>query len=88
MTAQPSGFKLKNAALAGRMDVIEELEPADVRQVQQMFEYYYWHLAPDELELTHGPDDRISQAAVAEIFKRHLDDPAGAIKELEKEWER
>lgn len=60
----------------GRMDVVEEIAMPSYREVDAMFEHFYGRAPGIRL-----PEQR-SQADIAEIFKRHMDDYEGAVDEL------
>lgn len=60
----------------GRMDVVEEIAMPGTAEVAAMFEHFYG-LNPD----IRLPEPR-SQADIAEVFKRHMDDYQGAVREL------
>lgn len=83
-------FELLDDALtrSGRMDVIEEIMPPTIREVQALYFRFYgtefnaWMAN----KLPTGPLP-LSQATVSEIFKRHLDNPHSAGVELSKKLE-
>jgi hypothetical protein len=59
----------------GRMDVIEEIKLPGPNEVRAMFQHFYGKSPKDIL-------CEKSQAEIAEVFKRHMDDFDGAVKEL------
>jgi len=61
----------------GRMDLVEFIDTPSRDMVGEMFRHFYGSV-PDDVPWSRG----ISQAQVAEVFKRHMDDPAAALSEL------
>jgi hypothetical protein len=72
----------------GRMDVVEEILPPTVREIEALYTRFYgtefnsWMKS----KLPSGPLP-ISQASVSEIFKRHLNNPRAASTELSEKLE-
>lgn len=62
---------------AGRMDRIEHIDMPTPAVVNEMFEHFYGSPPPSEM-----PAPLLSQAGIAEVFKRHFGDPLGAWDEL------
>jgi chaperone BCS1 len=78
-------FDILDPALkrAGRMDLIEELAYPSKSTVREMFEHFY-----EDTTMFAGIKDnefiekQISTSQIAEIFKRHMDDPKTAVRDL------
>lgn len=68
---------------AGRMDRVEELAYPGPDEVAELYGRFYGVPMPD---VGLGEDEvAMSQAEVSEVFKRHLDDPEGALLALRAE---
>lgn len=73
----------------GRMDVVEEIHPPTIREVEALYHRFYgrpFEWTWMKSKLPSGPLP-LSQATVSEIFKKHLDDPFAASVELSQKLE-
>ncbi len=78
-------FDILDPALkrAGRMDLIEELAYPSKSTVREMFEYFYSDTTPlAGIKENEFIEKQISTSQIAEIFKRHMDDPKTAVRDL------
>jgi hypothetical protein len=80
-------FDILDPALtrAGRMDLVEELGYPTLDTVQDMFVHFYgdtYKIA--RIGQNAFVDRGISTAMIAEIMKRHMENPVAAVKEIEK----
>lgn len=78
-------FDILDPALkrAGRMDLIEELGYPTKSTVREMFEHFYDDTTPlSGIKENEFAEKGISTSQIAEIFKRHMDDPKTAVRDL------
>lgn len=78
-------FDILDPALkrAGRMDLIEELAYPTKSTVREMFEYFFSDTTPlVGIKENEFIEKGISTSQIAEIFKRHMDDPKLAVRDL------
>lgn len=78
-------FDILDPALkrAGRMDLIEELAYPQKSTVREMFEHFFGETTPlIDIAENEFIEKQISTSQIAEIFKRHMDDPGMAIRGL------
>lgn len=62
----------------GRMDLVEELGYLTADTLRHLFAHFYG----EQLPKAPRTQPALTAAAASEVFKRHLDDPAAAIREL------
>jgi chaperone BCS1 len=62
---------------AGRMDLIEEIGLPGPNEIAGMFQHFYGQAPLNGINVPG-----LSQAEIAEVFKRHFDDYEGALMEL------
>lgn len=62
---------------SGRVDLAEEIGLADYKQIRDTFQYFYSQPLTSEIYI-----DNVAISDVVELFKRNMDDPIAAEKEL------
>lgn len=80
-------FDILDPALtrAGRMDLIEELGYPSKSTVREMFEHFFGETTPlAGIKEDEFADKSVSTSQIAEVFKRHMDDPKLAVKSLKE----
>lgn len=79
-------FDILDPALtrAGRMDLVEMLDYPSVDTVKDMFHHFYGEtlVLPRGTRLDAFKTREIATANIAEVMKRHLDEPAKAVKHI------